>query len=316
MENITQLPTDRKIRIVTHSGSFHADELLASAVLDFALSKLGFEYDLVRTRDPEVIAQADIVYDVGGVYDPESLRFDHHQQPGPTPRADGTPYSSFGLVWKHFGPYICDGKSEAWDFIEKSLAIPVDSGDNGVELYTPVKPGLHPVTLHTLTFAFGPTWKEREAQWDANVAFFDLLDFAKRFISRMITIACDNHDGVLLARSAYAAAPDKRIIELDRDLPWEEPFSLLREPLIVLSPRMADDGEMIWRVETVRDDVSGFSNRCPLPESWRGKIGPQLEEASGIQGALFCHKTGFLGTAKTKAAAHEMAMQAIKNKSS
>jgi uncharacterized UPF0160 family protein len=33
-----------------------------------------------RTRDEEVLKTCDIVVDVGSVYDPPNLRFDHHQK--------------------------------------------------------------------------------------------------------------------------------------------------------------------------------------------------------------------------------------------
>ena len=35
---------------------------------------------VVRTRDPAVLADLDIIVDVGGVYDPETHRYDHHQR--------------------------------------------------------------------------------------------------------------------------------------------------------------------------------------------------------------------------------------------
>jgi urease accessory protein len=61
--------------------------------------------DLVRTRDPSKLAEADIVLDVGGVYDPSTHRYDHHQRGfeetfSPSHR---TKLSSAGLVYKHFG---------------------------------------------------------------------------------------------------------------------------------------------------------------------------------------------------------------------
>lgn len=36
--------------------------------------------DVVRSRDPAVLADLDVVIDVGGVYDPAAQRFDHHQR--------------------------------------------------------------------------------------------------------------------------------------------------------------------------------------------------------------------------------------------
>lgn len=36
--------------------------------------------EVVRTRDPQRLAQCNVVVDVGGEYDPERHRYDHHQR--------------------------------------------------------------------------------------------------------------------------------------------------------------------------------------------------------------------------------------------
>ena len=66
----------RLIRIATHNGSFHADDVFGVAVL--MLLHPGAE--LVRTRDEQVVAAADFAVDVGGEWDPARGRFDHHQR--------------------------------------------------------------------------------------------------------------------------------------------------------------------------------------------------------------------------------------------
>lgn len=56
---------------------FHADEALACALL-----KMLPEYtdaSVTRTRDYAVLETMDVVVDVGGVYDPDKHRYDHHQ---------------------------------------------------------------------------------------------------------------------------------------------------------------------------------------------------------------------------------------------
>jgi uncharacterized UPF0160 family protein len=35
---------------------------------------------LSRTRDPKILAECDTVVDVGGIFDPQQKRFDHHQK--------------------------------------------------------------------------------------------------------------------------------------------------------------------------------------------------------------------------------------------
>ncbi|NXF87952.1 MYG1 protein, partial [Eubucco bourcierii] len=69
--------------------------------------------EVVRTRDPQILAQCDVVVDVGGEYDPERHRYDHHQrsfsesmsslQPG---KPWGTKLSSAGLVYCHLGGQV------------------------------------------------------------------------------------------------------------------------------------------------------------------------------------------------------------------
>ena len=64
--------------IGTHDGTFHCDEVLACSLL-----KMLPEYkhaEIIRSRDPEKLAECDIVVDVGGVYDPAKHRYDHHQR--------------------------------------------------------------------------------------------------------------------------------------------------------------------------------------------------------------------------------------------
>ncbi|KAI8872720.1 metal-dependent protein hydrolase [Ramicandelaber brevisporus] len=96
--------------IGTHSGSFHCDEALAVAMLRQTSAFSGS--DLVRTRDPAKLEQCDIVVDVGGIYDPASHRYDHHQRgftevfvPGHA-KFGRTKLSSAGLVYKHFGKEV------------------------------------------------------------------------------------------------------------------------------------------------------------------------------------------------------------------
>ena len=115
----------KKIRIITHSGNFHADELLAVAAIEIQLN--GTLYEVIRTRDPEVWKTGDYVVDVGGVYDPTANRFDHHQKGGAGER-NKVPYSSFGLVWKHYGEAIC-GSKEVADGVEARLVYPIDLAD-------------------------------------------------------------------------------------------------------------------------------------------------------------------------------------------
>ena len=78
--------------LVTHSGGFHADELLSTVIL----TRLFAQAQIVRSRDEAWITPAEdrIIYDVGRAYDTDARIFDHHQRGAPL-RDDGQPFSSF-----------------------------------------------------------------------------------------------------------------------------------------------------------------------------------------------------------------------------
>lgn len=64
---------------------------------------------VVRTRDEAELAKCDVVVDVGGIYDPATLRFDHHQKTFHDTLSEesfSTRLSSAGLVYRHFGKRI------------------------------------------------------------------------------------------------------------------------------------------------------------------------------------------------------------------
>lgn len=86
------------MKVVTHDGTFHADDVFAYAVLRAAFRDVHF----VRSRDPAVIDSADLVFDVGSVYDADAHCNEHHTRERPL-RTCGTPYSSVGLIWRDYG---------------------------------------------------------------------------------------------------------------------------------------------------------------------------------------------------------------------
>jgi len=123
--------------IVTHSGTFQADEALGVWLL--RQLPLYRHSPVVRSRDPEVLGGCDIVIDVGGVYDHENLKYDHHQR-GYDERfapkkaksdEDGealercTKLSASGLVYRHYGRDVI---SEYYPELKK------DDGSNSLEL--------------------------------------------------------------------------------------------------------------------------------------------------------------------------------------
>ena len=146
----------KKKILITHNGSFHADDLFATATLSILNEG---NVKIVRTRDQKVIATGDYVYDVGGIYDEKLNHFDHHQKGGAGKRENGIPYSSFGLVWKTYGEKLCDSKEVA-DKIDHKIVQPIDALDNGVDISLPKFDGVFSYGAEQIFLAFSPTWQE------------------------------------------------------------------------------------------------------------------------------------------------------------
>lgn len=174
--------------LVTHSGGFHADELLSSVIL----TSLFPTADLQRSRDKQLIAPAPnkIIYDVGGAFDAGQQIFDHHQRPGPL-REDGEPYSSFGLIWAHYGrDYLRamdvpeSDLETIHDKFDKKFVLPIDQLDNGA-MEPSVAGPLSILTLPALLGSLKPVFDDPSPTAD-NDAFFAALPIARAFVEAQI----------------------------------------------------------------------------------------------------------------------------------
>jgi len=296
--------------LVTHSGGFHADELLSSVIL----TRLYPDATLVRTRDAEWIAPAQdrIIYDVGRDYDPQSLIFDHHQRPNPL-RDDGQPYSSFGLVWKHYGQdYLRAMSVPEADIvtihgkIDRGFVLPVDLLDNGA-LEPSVAGPLAGMTLPTLLETLKPSFDDRGPGAD-DKAFMDALTVARAFVEAAVrsrAAKCRAESMVMAAIDAAGASP---ILELAMGMPFRSAVEKAGADhlLFVVHPRDQD-----WALTTIRKSGDTFESRADLPEAWAGLSDGALEAACGVGGAKFCHNARFIAVASTREGILEMAQKAV-----
>ncbi len=295
-------------KLVTHDGSFHTDDIFAAATLSLLMEKRGEKFEIIRTRDHEIISTGDYVFDVGGIYDPETNRFDHHQTGGAGKRYDemGIEYAAFGLVWKKFGMDLC-GNQKTFDFIEKRLVVPIDAWDNAYDLVTNRYREVSPYFLQHIFFAMEPTWREKT---DIYEVFINAVDLAKRILSREIVQV---QDAILAEESVlriYNESKDKRIIVLDKDYPYGYILQNFIEPLYVVYPRKTNNW---WGVKAVKDDPKTFKNRKDLPESWGSKRDEELVKITGVKDAVFCHKGLFMCVAKSQEGAIALAKKALKS---
>lgn len=305
------MATYSRKKLITHDGSFHSDDLFACATLCLYLENKGVEPEIIRSREEEIINTGDYVFDVGGVYDPDNNRFDHHQKDAPAPRANGIPYASFGLVWKYFGLELSDGKQEVWEMIDRKMACPIDAIDNGVDIVEPKFENIFPYSGDQPFLVFSPTWKERDE--NINEVFIEQVAKAKEVLKREIKVALDDREAMDILRKDYEEAQDKRIIITDYSFPrylYQSFLSVLLEPVYLVYPGVYGNN---WKVEAIRKDLETYESRKSLPEAWRGFMNgdPKLAEVTGVEDALFSHRNGFLITAKTREGALELARKAL-----
>ena len=299
-------------KLITHNGAFHADEIFSSAALSILLEKRGEGYEIVRTRDEQIIESGDYVFDVGGIYDKEKNRFDHHQPGGAGSRViksennkeESIEYSSFGLVWGRFGVEIC-GNQQIADLIDKKLVAPVDAFDNGFDL-AESEYEVSPYLLQHVFMALEPTWQEGNEKRDK--MFFKCVDIAKIILSREIIKTTDALLAEKLVMNIYKDAEDKRIVVLPQDYPYEDILYKLPEPLYVIYPRKTDN---TWGVKAVREDAKMFKNRKDFPKTWGGLWDEELQKITGVSDAVFCHRGLFLVVVKSKEGAVQLAKLAL-----
>jgi len=284
--------------IATHNGNFHADDVFSIA----ALKCIFPSFKLIRTRDLELIAKADIVIDVGGEYDPAAGRFDHHQRGGAGTRENGIPYSSFGLIWQKYGLEICQGNQEVANSVDAGLVSTIDAIDCGhVE---GVSKGIS--LSHTISM-FNPTWQE-EISFDT--CFDEAVDFASRVLKRFIASADGGISAKGIVAKAIDNAEDPRVIVLEKYTPWKRTVhALSNEALFMVYPSQSGQ----WRIQTVPVELGSFEDRKPLPKQWAGLSDDALKEVTGLDDAMFCHNGLFIAGAESFESTMMMASMALQD---
>jgi uncharacterized UPF0160 family protein len=283
---------------VTHNGPFHADDVLAAAML----LEIHGDVEIIRTRDKDVIKEADIVFDVGGVYDPDTRRYDHHQLVGAGDRLVNdilVPYSSAGLVW------LCEyrGSDSAFDYVEERLVAGVDAQDNGIAL---CDNEIRPMDFSALVSQFNPDWDDEDQDFDYH--FFLAVDFARSVLQKMIASAGRQVKAAALVEDALRHRTQPEIVVLEKFCPWQKTLAEYPEVLYVVFP---DSASSTWRVQCVPVEPGGFESRRPLPETWYGLNGTDLDAAMGVDGVVFCHRNGFIARHETRKGALAMAQAAL-----
>lgn len=315
------------ILIATHSDRFHMDDVIAC----FMLQQIYPESTIIRTRDLEEIKKADMAVDVGGVYDPEKKRYDHHQRGFDEvySRAHTIKLSSAGLVYKHHaedffraiglqmqGADVELLKSMLYDHYFASI----DANDNGIEIAENVR--YKERTLNDMVSAMcppqspGATYELKEAEnFKAFKAAMEIMGLDLVRFCRKLESSITKSRPIL--ERAYAKCGNNKYVVLDSPCIFNDMIGVYnrkykKDVKIVIYPQSRQDNAVIYSILCMNRSGLRYTPEAPLLAKWRGLRDSELAKFPNLENAIFVHATGFCGSAKTLECAEYMVKESIK----
>lgn len=311
MMNLELVNAAAQATAVTHPAPHHGDETVALAILALIEGRV----DVYRTRNPKEIEEAveagSYIVDVGGVYNPEKGRFDHHQRDFAEVRADGTKYSSAGLLWKEYGADACVALTgctlaqaeEAAELVDEMLIKGIDAADYGNRLDGQMSVSLAVSVLN-------PNWDESAD----DEAFVEACQLVYLVLTRTIKSCVAQVKGRDAVEEAIRASEDGIMVLPQFIGGWIQ---------TVLTTAESEAGNLLygvfrnlqgqWSCQAIPPSAEApQAQRKPLPEAWRGLSGAALAEATGVEDAVFCHAGGFICGARSQEGAMKLAQLAAK----
>lgn len=286
---------------ITHSGTFHADEVMSTVIL---LNK--FEtLKLYRTNN--VNNNKAFIYDIG------FGEFDHHGIDFDKKRDNGIKYASCGLIWQKFGNEIISklnikNVSEFALSVDKNLIMDIDRDDNGqsLDVELPIKVQ----SIPNLISSFNPSWDDLSSE---TVCFLNAISFANTIFNNIISKMMSKENARAIVEEKIEESKNGILI-LDTYMPWKDIV------LSSLNPKAKDILYAIfpskrggYNVVATPKEPGSFIVKKPFPSDWAGKQGAELKHISGIDTITFCHKGLFICACTLFEDALKIAKTAINN---
>lgn len=288
----------KEIRLGTHNGIFHRDEVIAITILKIVYEDC--ETTIIRSRDINKLNTCDVVVDVGGG------ELDHHIKGFNRRRENGILYASAGLTWKKYGKEVITKLNSELNEIEinnifsaidEDIIVPVDNDDNGISC------------IHRFSFVENmlPVWNK---EIDFDNSFLETVGICEKILRKIIYEYISKE----LVKGDFCERVYNHIAEIPNQIyPWiDEAISYndnhIEKVYFVIFP-YPDGG---WAAQCVPPKENKMGQLKPFPKSWSGLTGIDLENNSGIEGAILCHNFRFFAKAQSKEAILEMCKLAIK----
>ena len=243
--------------------------------------------------------------DVGGVYNHDQRRYDHHMTNPPTDQ-NGHIFSSAGLIWYHYGMaylqaigipkdfeykgFLSNLRSAVFKIINIRWIIPIDKWDNGVYQ--------GPTPISEVVSAMLPIDPEKSKEK------YDLMfDKCIQLVGTIFKRACFHAADVAIGRTTYIKADreyyfEKRVLYIDADVKEFGHFAGTDAHFIIYPTLDHTTQKTNFNIRPIYHPNTKVY-KTGFPKDLYG-----LEESAilerGIEDILFIHHTGFLGKAKSK----------------
>ncbi len=282
----------KEIRLGTHNGIFHRDEVIAISILKIVYEDC--KTAIIRSRNINKLNTCDVVVDVGGG------DLDHHIKGFNRRRENGILYASAGLTWKKYGKEVITKLNSElneteinniFGAIDEDIIVPVDNDDNGVS------------GIHRFSFVENmlPVWNQ---EIDFDNSFLETVEICEKILRKII------HEYISkeLVKEDFCERVYNHIAEIPNQIyPWlNEAINYndnhTEKVYFVIFP-YPDGG---WAAQCVPPKDNKMGQLKPFPKSWSGLTGSSLEIESGVAGAILCHNFRFFARAQSKEAILEM----------
>lgn len=295
------------MKILTHDGTFHTDEVFAIA---FIKKFINSNVEITRTRNFDLINSYKndrdcFVIDVGAEYDEKNRNFDHHQRDFNTRWNDGVLLSSCGLVWKYLRKkgYLKKYSDEFLTHIEEDLIKKIDLHDNGEKKWL-------------LCNMVSMCNREENTIEDFNKS----LDVATIYIENVFYNEDLNHKKYQEFKTDlenYEKSENKLIFFSSNPIKDKKVLNSLSnetEALLLVFPQTDENNAKKWYIKSINKyNEEGNKLNALAPNEWCGLAGEDLENRSGFKGFLFVHRTGFLSGANNIKVAKKVSQIIIDN---
>lgn len=289
---------------VTHSGKFHADEVFSTILLE----KIYNNIKLIRIPEIEgYCLDNKIVFDIGGG------EYDHHQQGGNGSRANGIKYAAFGLLWQRFGRKLLNSLKvedveECFKILDKNFVQFIDAVDNGQVQFEKID--IKVFSVSDVIEGLNPNWDE---ETDSDLKFIEALDIARKIFDNRIQSAISKANAKKYVDEAIEKS-NNGIMILEQYMPYQE---------FVLESNSSKAQEILYvvfksnrggyNIRAIAKELGSFDCRKKFPSEWAGLRNEELQTATGVPTASFCHNAGFICVAQNLEDALKLANMAVES---